>query len=622
MGEAKELKAETSRERDEILRRQNGDKGKFNKYNLKLKIAGKLLSKLAVYLASFGLKIVGWLLLRKMNRNGRIGKVSVYFVYYQRRVHKIALGVAMPDLVFYGTRVLVHSRVDGLGWGEVVGMGVLGAALGCLFYELAEISMVTFGLRTRLKEERMVREEVRMVGEEVRRLAEGDLRPQIGVNGSEKVAESPVVLNSKTGQKLRFFAKEPTESHRALQGPSKNSIYAKRSLKIPKKAKNGKSEKDKILSQEITLSRINRNSAIEQASLSTLNHTISTLESTICLLNNHLFTLKMAAHQLLLASLPHLPFLQVSLMALIELSDLIANLLNYWGKRHMKSGVMFLIRITNSVFVVLFLLLSLYISVKFGSDALYIDPSVQSLGRLLILIGMVLEYFLIFLLMISKLVGALRGLCRKKDPSKNQFYVRNQNFEKIGNSEKSDSEGGNGPQRFVLIEKKGPLYYLIDGEVSNTKIEVKGRGFGDRLKHETGLGLDFEKETGGQFEAQKNPKTARNDMGSPSGLRESASKKFGKRVMKRRWRAPGVGEGADPAPAVRNNKINTRINRKKSSGGENVQNISKKNMEDENEPDTTGSAQNQGNRKFMKFKHEGRPMRLSNRKKKDFFNFD
>ena len=93
---------------------KNGHKYKFEKYEIPLKLEGAILFKCIAYLVSWVFKVVAMVLYNQMVHLGKIIPWKIYYIVYSRRIHFVIFGLSLLDLLFFGTRIILH-RVDDLG---------------------------------------------------------------------------------------------------------------------------------------------------------------------------------------------------------------------------------------------------------------------------------------------------------------------------------------------------------------------------------------------------------------------------------------------------------------------------------------------------------------------------
>ena len=368
MGDMKELKAETKQERDYIRKNQNGDKGKFNDYDVSLQIKGKLLYKLIGYNCSFLLVLTSWAMLAWMKAKNKAVVLMVYWIYYQRIIHHVVTGVAMPDIVFYGTRIILHSKLERLAEDPLTTLS-LAFSLSMIWLEMFNIV-------------RMVRNmELSEIGE---------------VDGGQKEKKTSQVRPSSSRMRL----KEEKRIELALSGKKGGGLREREEESRLRKRKSkhfGKYKEVKEINSRLTLEKISVNDCIRQHSISPLKPIGLILTSSACLLNNHLFTLKMATHQLVLASFTHLPGAQITILILGEVGDFFINIYLHFTKKHLRSSFNLLRRITGSLFIVLFLFPAFFILEDSGQNAISVDQSTQTVGKALIVIGFCVETLLVIL---------------------------------------------------------------------------------------------------------------------------------------------------------------------------------------------------------------------------------
>ena len=409
VGEAKEIKAETGEEKDEIVKAQNGDKGKFNEYYVKLGFEGRLMYKSGLFMVSWLGKGVSYALLGMINARNDFRLISVYWIFWSRKLHLLVLGTTMSDISLYGARVLLHSSS-----GEVKrhpARFVFNAiSVFLVVVDLVEIFLTI----THLKE-----------------------KPpkQYKTSRDAKNRDFAKTQNSKKSQ--------ISKSLRPSQQPAPEESKAEREINknlVPVVIKKKIDEKE-------TIARIQTNESIKLFSIDDLTPSDAVFVSKLCLLNNYLSILKMAFQLAVLASLAHLPSFQISLMLAAQIFDMGLNLYQFFKRRHLNSWIKMILRVSSALFISLFLLISLYIRVEFGTKALYIEKNVQDVASVVVMIGMALEYLFTFVLLVQMLVGGIMSWF-------NRDKIRRRR-------EREELRGKKEGEVYSVMEVKGPLCYKV-----------------------------------------------------------------------------------------------------------------------------------------------------------------
>ena len=493
MGHSKELTANTPKQRDRIIRLQNGDKGKFNKYSVKLDLDIRIVIKASILCLSWVLKLLaGCMLLKfKNSKEKKITKLGAYFIYYQRKIHFVVVGMSSTDISFYGTRLLLHKKLlfSQENWAGSVLLSLSLLLIAIDLYEQAELIRAIRSSSPNLSD--LLEEE-------------GDMKD--GKSGPDKVHaaykrkgsdNSKSRKNNKNGKiepknvmKENFLAKPGSENNldgnnnsqnyhntkeggkntqrsgKTISGNIRSSI-AQLMLRRKKKIKLSRSEDNDrqilVMGKEIdyrrTLRRLSLNEPVEKFSLTGLSLTQQIINSRHLLMTHQYYIIKMAAQQLLLAALPNFPLLQILLIGGLQLAEVSNNVYSYLVKKHLNSFIVFASKALSGVFVLLFLGLSLGIRTKYGAKGLFVGDWTQDLGRYIIISGLFVEYGFMIILNIKLVIGLVFGYLNKK---------------KVDNEKEKKRLTKRIGVKFTEYEESGPLVYLVRKKVAAVSPQNNG----------------------------------------------------------------------------------------------------------------------------------------------------
>ena len=428
VGEMKEIKAETDEEKDDLIKAQNGNKGKLNIYFVRLEFHGRLMYKSGFFLLSWGVKLIGVALFAFVTaRPQKINKLALYWIFWSRKIHILVMGTTMTDICFYGVRILLHSNHEEIKRHPIKFMvSTLSVALVVL--DLIQI----FHIVVHLKEK--------------------PPKPKTGTKEEDLAMDS---------------AKQPiAKKNQILSRPSRTPIHE---AVTHDKDPNSKGERDhlvaKVIRKEVhkekTMARIKGNQAIKLFSIADLTPTDTVFVSKVCLLNNYFSIMKMAVQQMIMASLPHLPSFQISLILGAQILDMVVNIYQFSKRRHLKSWIKMILRVSSAFFISLFLIIALYIRVTFGTKALYIEKRVQNIASIVVMGGVGVEYLLTFTLLLEMMIVTVKGWMNKKK------------IKKI--KEREELRGKEDGEVYSVIEIKDPICYTV------TKRAVNPLSGGERL---------------------------------------------------------------------------------------------------------------------------------------------
>ena len=424
VGEMKEIKAESDDEKDDIIKAQNGDKGKFNKYFVKLEFNGRLMYKSGFFLLSWGVKVIGMVLLGFVTAHPqKVNKFALYWIFWSRKLHILVLGTTMTDISFYGVRVLLHSSRDEIKRHPIKYIFNT-LAVYLVGVDLIQIFLIVVNLNE---------------------------KPPNPVSVSNK--EDDLVMDSAKQpmiKKNQILSRNPRAEGNQKDEGENGERKRRESSELGKKNLIAEVVKKEI-DNEKTIRRIQRDESIKLFSIADLTPTNTVFVSKICLLNNYFFILKMAFQLAILASLPHLPSFQISLMLGAQVLDMVINIYQFCKRRHLKSWIKMILRVSSAFFISLFLVIGLYIRVKFGTKALYIDKGVQDIGNMVVIAGVGVEYLLTIILVVEMLVVAIKAWMNKKKIKKRK--------------EKEELIGREDGEIYSVTEIKDPICYKVTKRV-------------------------------------------------------------------------------------------------------------------------------------------------------------
>ena len=96
----------------EMEKSTQGYKGNFTRYHIPLHMFESEYISVSIYLACWALYLSGKLVLGKARKDGKISKLSCYFVDITQKLFLVSFNMTIVDVVFYGLRTLFH--VDGI----------------------------------------------------------------------------------------------------------------------------------------------------------------------------------------------------------------------------------------------------------------------------------------------------------------------------------------------------------------------------------------------------------------------------------------------------------------------------------------------------------------------------
>ena len=304
MAIAREQTASTPAEEDQIIKAQNGDKSKFSRYSIVLTLQGTIRLKAIAFLVSWSLKLLSIALLQYMVCTDLVTPWIAYFVFYQRKLHFLVLGLTTGDVTFYGARVVSHSKLRYSGEGaSCFYLSLFSIILMAVDY--CEIIIISQKLYNDFGESQQQKNGKNVKNNQIHQEHKKMFRKKrVGLSMHQKRALSPI------------------NAHR-LKRRAKNSNM--NNTRIHKKMNKDKTPELKIATTA-TLFHLKNDMTIIDFLSSGLNRQNQVLKLAFCALSNFTAMLKMTFHLICLIALVQLPLLQIVLMLVAEVVDMIVTI--------------------------------------------------------------------------------------------------------------------------------------------------------------------------------------------------------------------------------------------------------------------------------------------------------
>ena len=136
-------------QKDSIEQESNASHGKLDLYQKTLFFEGLFMIKSLVFDISWVLKIIGLLFLKDMKKKQKVEKWKVRYLKYQRKVHHTVMMMGAMDMLFFGTRIVLHRRNTVVG---VLVKGVCLSNISLLTLDLLEVAVIGINLRENLQQ--------------------------------------------------------------------------------------------------------------------------------------------------------------------------------------------------------------------------------------------------------------------------------------------------------------------------------------------------------------------------------------------------------------------------------------------------------------------------------------
>lgn len=130
----------TNISRNEQQSFKQGSKGKFDAYNYPLLITNSnRFRNVLIYFISWSLKLSFLIVFTVMEQTRKVNVAVLKIIRIHRKIHFILFNTALLDLMFKGTRNILHSTIEKSGFYWVI--AVLGVSLA--IYDVVEISITS-----------------------------------------------------------------------------------------------------------------------------------------------------------------------------------------------------------------------------------------------------------------------------------------------------------------------------------------------------------------------------------------------------------------------------------------------------------------------------------------------
>ena len=467
-------------QRHTIDQESNASHGKLDLYQQTIFFEGAFMIKSVVYIFSWILKLVGIVLMAMMKKKKQVSSGKLKFLKYQRKIHQTAMMVAAMDILFFGTRIILHRKISTLAI-LIKGLALLNITL--LFIDF--LTLVIIGIRLtnhdiKLQEDSDAKEGASAVSAHMNRGMTSIMSRRYFTPGSSRVQQrrmkfkninsnrfkgrNPRKKESQSTKKHAPHAHRQNESMEFLNTPlhqadsnnqnqsNKQQNHNKRLKKSRKKElnifnqnKKNKNEKKNMIAQknqntnqrtentqkdkkdgreidiEKTLNYNSRNIAIEEFLKALLTKDKNSYSLAIMRLSNFLNVLQLALLQICMAGLPHSPTILIILLICMELIFMLLTVLPYLLSFRFVSLLEVLTKITKFVCLEIFYFVCLVISLSARRHRRPVSTLLQ-IGIISISTGIFTTYVFTIIkvvLMVAQIVKKKMSKKKEKDKGEN-----------------------------------------------------------------------------------------------------------------------------------------------------------------------------------------------------------
>ena len=370
---------ETGYNKRQILNNGDGYKGKLNHYGVKLFYFKRgstdwiSLIKYSIYLISWILKIFSWLVLDEFRREKYISRGLAKFVIFHRKIHFTLMNLIVVDLSFYGTRQLIHAKLDIKNKWDFYFTGIS--------YIFAILDMVE--------------------------LAWLSTKANIESNTDEKIEEKKKDLNtSESGLPFTLTERETNKKYfsKFQRGGFgiRDFFYEEHMLESVMSAEKASAiGYVRIIDFERSFQMLADNAPLQQHATGELKKDPKFMRIKTILLANFFFLFRVILYHIILVALPQSAEIQLAFLIAIELFYLGLITINYSKYKYLNSCHLFISKITQCLFLIIFHLLCLTFLFKYRKKPVPIGLQKVGIWSIIVSIGceyvfLLINFFFIF----------------------------------------------------------------------------------------------------------------------------------------------------------------------------------------------------------------------------------
>jgi len=176
--------------------------------------------------------------------------------------------------------------------------------------------------------------------------------------------------------------------------------------------------KIKVINYDATLSSLKENSVLSLFILAEFKNRNSLLLNPLIKLNSSIFILRLVSYQIIISSCTMLSKFPLFLLTLIELTYLGYNVSTYSKQKHLKTPVLLIGKVIQSVFLTTFLVICIRLAEYNPYMVRVVSSGLQSSGKTVIFIAIILESILAIIQIVMKVVDLLKDRKYSKNQSK------------------------------------------------------------------------------------------------------------------------------------------------------------------------------------------------------------
>ena len=121
----------------------NGFWRKFYLYAVSLRIRNGMFWSLVAYWTANLIHCFAYLALKSVVKKGKVSKIMVYFLHFERKVHFIVFQSTLMDLLFFGIRIIAHRRMTKKSITIKVILSITLLSQFCFLYQLFRVSLTS-----------------------------------------------------------------------------------------------------------------------------------------------------------------------------------------------------------------------------------------------------------------------------------------------------------------------------------------------------------------------------------------------------------------------------------------------------------------------------------------------
>ena len=365
--------------------KSNAYRGRLSQYKLLVEAQDKLMWKVVLYMASWALRILGIYLVWKQPE---VGKGLLILMYMIPKIHLIVFNMVIADFFLYFTRTSIHSKdLKNRVVAQVV-LLLLSADL-CVIFDLVWRDEPWRAVFNKMARDKRECDFLENLAKKIDNLE----------NGIEKPSEAGVDVTVEETDKIARIEKEMREERekkKSLKVEEQEDQDEKDKQEIKKMKEEIEKESQMVIDYLRTYKEIDYNMHLMVVMANHLKLSRIVFLSLGCRANFLMHTLRLCIYQMLVIVNQYFVRPCVGILIVMELSRVIVTSALYAKKKHYKQVLLFLLDVSQSVFLCVFLCFAyMYIERDLQNNPI---PEQQENMTIYLVIGATLvEYALTFM---------------------------------------------------------------------------------------------------------------------------------------------------------------------------------------------------------------------------------